>query len=67
MRDEQSDAIKLPVREQYERQGHPYYSSARLRDDGVIDPADSRRVLGLALSSRYPADACSSRFGVFRM
>jgi 3-methylcrotonyl-CoA carboxylase beta subunit len=65
--DEQSEAIKQPVREQYERQGHPYYSSARLWDDGVIDPADSRRVLGLALSSCYQAEACSSRFGVFRM
>ena len=40
-----------PIREQYERQGHPYYATARLWDDGVIDPADTRRVLGLALSA----------------
>ncbi len=46
------DAFKTPIREQYERQGHPYYASARLWDDGMIDPADTRRVLGLAISAR---------------
>lgn len=43
--------FKQPIRDQYERQGHPYYSSARLWDDGVIDPAQSRQVLGLSLAA----------------
>ena len=51
----------------YEDQGHPYYASARLWDDGVIDPADTRRVLGLALSASMNAPAEATRFGVFRM
>jgi 3-methylcrotonyl-CoA carboxylase beta subunit len=51
---------------QYERQGHPYYASARLWDDGIIDPADTRRVLGLALSASLNAPI-ESNFGVFRM
>jgi 3-methylcrotonyl-CoA carboxylase beta subunit len=56
------------IREQYERQGNPYYASARLWDDGVIDPADTRRVLGLALDvvANGPAPAAES-YGVFRM
>ena len=48
---EEEEAFKAPIREQYEIQGHPYYSSARLWDDGVIDPADTRRVLALGLSA----------------
>ena len=52
---------------QYERQGHPYYASARLWDDGIIDPADTRRVLALGLSAALNAPATSTRFGVFRM
>ena len=60
-------AIKKPVMEQYEKQGHAYYSSARLWDDGVIDPADTRRVLGLALSVSFNAEIEDTRFGVFRM
>ncbi|HEY4213490.1 MAG TPA: carboxyl transferase domain-containing protein [Steroidobacteraceae bacterium] len=61
------EAFKQPIREQYERQGHPYYSSARLWDDGVIDPADTRRILGLSLAavSRRPVE--STRYGIFRM
>lgn len=55
------------IREQYERQGHPYYSTARLWDDGVIDPADTRTVLGLALSACANAPLDPPRFGVFRM
>jgi 3-methylcrotonyl-CoA carboxylase beta subunit len=61
------------IRSQYEHQGHPYYASARLWDDGVIDPLDSRRVLALALelACREPDVPASggneSRFGVFRM
>jgi 3-methylcrotonyl-CoA carboxylase beta subunit len=60
-------AFKAPIREQYERQGHPYYASARLWDDGVIDPADTRRVLALALSASLNAPIPETRFGVFRM
>ena len=59
--------IKAPILEQYERQGHPYYSSARLWDDGVIDPAQTRDVLGLAISASLNAPVEATRFGVFRM
>jgi 3-methylcrotonyl-CoA carboxylase beta subunit len=55
------------IREQYERQGHPYYSTARLWDDGVIDPKDTRTVLGLALSAAANAPLGDPAFGVFRM
>jgi len=61
------EAFKKPIREQYETQGHPYYASARLWDDGVIDPADTRRVLGLALSASMNAAIPDPRFGLFRM
>jgi len=61
------EAFKAPIREQYERQGHPYYATARLWDDGVIDPADTRRVLGLALAVTTNAPLEETRFGVFRM
>jgi 3-methylcrotonyl-CoA carboxylase beta subunit len=64
---EEEEAFKAPIREQYERQGHPYYSSARLWDDGVIDPADTRRVLALGLSASLNAPIEETRFGVFRM
>ncbi len=61
------EAFKAPIRDQYERQGHPYYASARLWDDGVIDPADTRRVVGLGLSAALNTDAEPTRFGIFRM
>ena len=61
------EAFKAPIREQYEQQGHPYYATARLWDDGVIDPADTRRVLGLALDVALQAPIEETRFGVFRM
>lgn len=61
------EAFKAPIRDQYETQGHPYYASARLWDDGVIDPADTRRVLGLALATAANAPIESGRFGIFRM
>ncbi|HET9817834.1 MAG TPA: carboxyl transferase domain-containing protein [Rhodanobacteraceae bacterium] len=61
------EAFKAPLRDQYERQGHPYYSSARLWDDGIIDPADTRRVLGLAISASMNAPIEPQRYGVFRM
>jgi 3-methylcrotonyl-CoA carboxylase beta subunit len=59
--------FKAPIREQYERQGHPYYASARLWDDGVIDPVDTRQVLGLAISASLNAPIEEGRYGVFRM
>jgi len=64
---EEEEAFKAPIREQYERQGHPYYASARLWDDGIIDPADTRRVLGLAISASLNAPIEPQRYGVFRM
>ncbi|MGI9229337.1 MAG: carboxyl transferase domain-containing protein [Gammaproteobacteria bacterium] len=56
-----------PIRQQYEAQGHPYYASARLWDDGVIDPKDTRMVLGLGISASLNAPAAATRFGLFRM
>ncbi|SNS16292.1 MULTISPECIES: carboxyl transferase domain-containing protein [unclassified Azospirillum] len=64
---EDEEAFKSPIREQYERQGHPYYASARLWDDGIIDPADTRNVLGLSLSAALNAPIPPAKFGVFRM
>ena len=64
---EDEEAFKAPIRAQYETQGHPYYASARLWDDGIIDPPDTRRVLGLALSTSLNAPIERTRFGVFRM
>jgi 3-methylcrotonyl-CoA carboxylase beta subunit len=61
------EAFKAPIRAQYETQGHPYYATARLWDDGVIDPADTRTVLGLGLSAALNAPIPPTRFGVFRM
>lgn len=61
------DSFKAPIRQQYEDQGHPYYASARLWDDGVIDPADTRRVLTLSLAVAANAPMEDTRFGVFRM
>jgi len=63
----EEETFKQPIREQYERQGHPYYSSARLWDDGVIDPRDTRRVLSLALAVARNAPQERQSFGVFRM
>jgi len=64
---EQAEALRRPILDQYERQGHPYYASARLWDDGVIDPAQTRDVLGLAISAALNAPIEATRFGVFRM
>ncbi len=64
---EEEEAFKAPIRQQYEDQGHPYYATARLWDDGVIDPADTRRVLALGLSATRNAPIADTRFGVFRM
>lgn len=65
--EDEEAAFKKPIREQYEQQGHPYYASARLWDDGLIDPADTRRVLGLAISASMNAPIEPQRYGVFRM
>ena len=64
---EQENDFKTPIREQYEREGHPYYATARLWDDGVIQPSDTRRVLALGLSAALNAPIADTRFGVFRM
>ena len=64
---EEEEAFKAPIRQQYEDQGHPYYASARLWDDGVIDPVDTRRVLALGLSAARNAPIEDTKFGVFRM
>lgn len=65
--DEEEKAFKQPVIDTYETQGHPYYASARLWDDGVIDPADTRLVLGLSLSAALNKPIEDTNFGVFRM
>ncbi len=64
---EEEAKFKAPIQEQYETQGHPYYASARLWDDGIIDPADTRMVLGLSLSVSLNAPQEKTQFGVFRM
>lgn len=64
---EEEAAFKKPIQDQYERQGHPYFASARLWDDGVIDPADTRMVLGLGLSAALNRPVEKTDFGVFRM
>ncbi|WP_395948486.1 carboxyl transferase domain-containing protein [Aeromonas mytilicola subsp. aquatica] len=65
--EQEADAIRAPVIAQYERQGHPYYASARLWDDGVIDPAQSRTVLALALAACQGAKPGPEQYGIFRM
>ena len=65
--DDEAEAFKAPIRARYEEQGHPYYASARLWDDGVIDPAQTRDVLSLGLSASLNAPIADTTFGVFRM
>ena len=65
--EEEAETFKAPIREQYERQGHPYYATARLWDDGIIDPLDTRDALGLGLSAALNAPIEPTRFGLFRM
>ena len=60
-------AFKAPIKAQYETQGHPYFATARLWDDGIIDPADTRRVLALGLSAALNAPVAETKFGIFRM
>jgi acetyl-CoA carboxylase carboxyltransferase component len=64
---EDEDAIRQPILEKYEHEGSPYYSTARLWDDGIIDPVDTRRTLALGLSAAYNAPVPDAKFGVFRM
>jgi 3-methylcrotonyl-CoA carboxylase beta subunit len=64
---EEEEKFKAPIREQYEKQGHPYYATARLWDDGVIDPLDTRMALALSISAALNAPIQETRFGVFRM
>ena len=64
---EDEAAFTAPIRAQYDLQGNPYYATARLWDDGVIDPADTRRVLALGLSATLNAPIAATRFGIFRM
>lgn len=65
--DAEMEAFKQPIREKYEEEGHPYYATARLWDDGIIAPAETRRVLGLAFSAALNAPVPETKFGVFRM
>jgi 3-methylcrotonyl-CoA carboxylase beta subunit len=64
---QEEDAFKTPIRDQYETEGNPYYATARLWDDGIIAPSETRRVLGLAFSAALNAPVPETRFGVFRM
>jgi 3-methylcrotonyl-CoA carboxylase beta subunit len=64
---DEEEAFKAPIRAQYEAQGHPYYATARLWDDGVVDPAQTRRLLGLSLAAALNAPIPATKFGVFRM
>ena len=63
----EEEKFKRTILEQYEKQGHPYYATARLWDDGIIDPSDTRMVLGLALSVSFNAPVKRTDYGVFRM
>ena len=64
---EQEEGFKASIIDQYETEGSPYYSTARIWDDGVIDPADTRRVLALSISASLNAPIEETKFGVFRM
>ncbi len=65
--EEEESSFKQPIIDTYEKQGHPYYASARLWDDGVIDPAETRMVLGLSISAALNKEIDDTKFGVFRM
>ena len=67
MTDTEQAEFKQPILDKYEQEGNPYYSTARLWDDGIIDPAQTRRVLGLALSACLNQPAEDTKYGVFRM
>ena len=65
--DEETEALKRPVLDAYEREGSPYYSTARLWDDGILDPVDTRMAIGLGLAAARNAPIPETKFGVFRM
>ena len=65
--EEEAEAFKAPIRQKYEDEGNPYHATARLWDDGVIDPVQTRDVLGLAISASLNAPIPETDFGVFRM
>ena len=65
--EEEEAAFRAPIVDQYDREGHPYYASARVWDDGIIDPAETRRTLAMSISSALNAQIEQTRFGVFRM
>jgi acetyl-CoA carboxylase carboxyltransferase component len=64
---EEEDAIRQPILDKYDHEGSPYYSTARLWDDGILDPVEMRQTLALGLSVAYNAPIPEPRFGVFRM
>jgi 3-methylcrotonyl-CoA carboxylase beta subunit len=64
---EEEEAFKAPIRDQYDRQGHPYFAGARLWDDGLVDPKDARMTLALGISAALNAPIEKTRFGIFRM
>ena len=64
---EEEEAIRQPILEKYEREGSPYYSTARIWDDGILDPAETRQALALGLSAAYNAPIPDAKFGIFRM
>jgi 3-methylcrotonyl-CoA carboxylase beta subunit len=64
---EEEQAIRAPILEKYEREGSPYYSTARLWDDGILDPAGTRQALALAVSASYNAPIPPAKYGIFRM
>ena len=64
---EEEEAFKAPIRDRYEEEGSPYYATARLWDDGIILPSETRRVLALAFSAALNAPVPETKFGVFRM
>ena len=64
---EEADAFKAPIRAKYDEEGHPYFATARLWDDGIIAPSETRRVLALAFSAALNAPIPETQFGVFRM
>jgi 3-methylcrotonyl-CoA carboxylase beta subunit len=67
MTDEDADRFRRPILDSFEREGSPYYSTARLWDDGVIDPVDTRRVLGMGLAAAANAPVPEPSYGIFRM
>lgn len=64
---EKSDQIKAPIIDQFEKEGSPYYSTARLWDDGIIDPAHTRKILGLSLQITKNSAIKETKYGIFRM